>query len=128
MRLAACTAWLCLLTGTAAATDSRVGERDCQVFLSRLRPGDYRQGLSLRLLSGRAGQGARAVTLAYCADRRHVAGPESGVRLPVRRARIRRMPQSLPRKLAACPDGRAARSPGARVPRAGMLMPEASWP
>lgn len=62
MRQAACAAWLCLLAGTAAATDYRANAQDYREYLARLQagdrlllePGDYLQGLPLRNLSGDA--------------------------------------------------------------------------
>ena len=64
MRQAVCAAWLCLLAGTAAATDYRANAHDYRDYLHRLQPGDhlllapgdYLQGLPLRNLSGHAGQ------------------------------------------------------------------------
>ena len=63
MRQAVCAAWLCLLAGTATATDYRANAQDYRDYLHRLQPddglllapGDYLQGLPLRDLSGRAG-------------------------------------------------------------------------
>src|SRR5512139_317138 len=62
MRQAACAAWLCLLAGTAAATDFRANAQDYRDYLHRLRagdrlllePGEYLEGLPLRNLSGDA--------------------------------------------------------------------------
>src|SRR5512143_4000520 len=63
MRQAACAAWLCLLAGTAAATDYRANAHDYRDYLHRLQPGDRLlapgdclRGLPLRDLSGHAGQ------------------------------------------------------------------------
>jgi len=64
MRRAVCAGLLCLLTGVAAAADYRAGTEDYRDYLRRLQPGDrlllapgdYRQGLPLRNLSGQAGQ------------------------------------------------------------------------
>ncbi len=64
MRKAVCAAWLCLLAGTATATDYRANTHDYRDYLHRLQPGDhlllapgdYLQGLPLRNLSGHAGQ------------------------------------------------------------------------
>jgi len=58
-----CAAWLCLLTGTAAATDYHAGTQDYRAYLHRLQPGDrlllgpgeYLHGLPLHNLSGHAG-------------------------------------------------------------------------
>lgn len=63
MRQAVCAAWLCVLAGTAAATDYRANAQDYRDYLHRLQagdrlqlaPGDYLQGLPLRNLSGDAG-------------------------------------------------------------------------
>src|SRR5512135_1554222 len=63
MRQAVCAAWLCLLAGTAAATNYRANAQDYRDYLHRLQPGDrlllepgdYLQGLPLRNLSGDAG-------------------------------------------------------------------------
>src|SRR3569832_173274 len=62
MRRAVSAAWLCLLAGTAAATDYRANAQDYLDYVRRLQPGDrllleagdYRQGLPLRHLSGEA--------------------------------------------------------------------------
>jgi len=64
MRRAVSAAWLCLLAGTAAATDYRANAQDYLDYVRRLQPGDrllleagdYRQGLPLRNLSGEARQ------------------------------------------------------------------------
>lgn len=64
MRQAVCAAWLCLLAGTATATDYRANAQDYRDYLHRLQPGDrlllapgdYLQGLPLHNLSGHAGQ------------------------------------------------------------------------
>jgi hypothetical protein len=64
MRRAVCAAWLCLLAGTAAATDYRANAQDYRDYLHRLQPGDrlllapgdYTQGLPLRNLAGHADQ------------------------------------------------------------------------
>lgn len=64
MRRAVCAAWLCLLAGTAAATDYRANAQDYLDYVRRLQSGDrllleagdYRQGLPLRHLSGEARQ------------------------------------------------------------------------
>ena len=40
MRRAVCAAWLCLLTGTAAATDYRANAQDYLDYVRRLQPGD----------------------------------------------------------------------------------------
>ncbi len=64
MRRAVCAAWLCVLAGTAAATDYRANAHDYRDYLHRLQPGDrllldpgdYLQGLPLHNLSGHAGQ------------------------------------------------------------------------
>ncbi len=62
MRQIVCAACLCLLAGTAAARDYRANAQDYRDYLHRLQagdslllaPGDYRQGLPLRNLSGHA--------------------------------------------------------------------------
>jgi len=62
MRRAVSAVWLCLLAGTAAATDYRANAQDYLDYVRRLQPGDrllleagdYRQGLPLRHLSGEA--------------------------------------------------------------------------
>ncbi len=59
-----CAGLLCVLAGVAAAADYRAGAADYRDYLHRLQPGDrlllepgdYRQGLPLRNLSGHAGQ------------------------------------------------------------------------
>ncbi len=64
MRQAVCVAWLCLLTGTATATDYRANARDYLDYVRHLQPGDrllleagdYRRGLPLHNLSGEAGR------------------------------------------------------------------------
>ncbi len=64
MRHAACAGLLCLMAGTVAAADYRASAEDYRDYLHRLQPGDrlllapgdYRQGLPLSNLSGRAGQ------------------------------------------------------------------------
>lgn len=64
MRRIVCAAWLCLLAGTAVATDYRANAQDYLDYVRRLQPGDrllleagdYRQGLPLRKLSGEAGR------------------------------------------------------------------------
>lgn len=64
MRRAVCIGLLCLLTGITAAADYRVDAQNYRDYLRRLQPGDrlllvsgdYRQGLPLHNLSGRAGQ------------------------------------------------------------------------
>src|SRR5512135_2168290 len=64
MRRAVCAAWLCLLAGTAGATDYRANAQDYRDYLHRMQPGDrlllapgdYLQGLPLRNLAGHAGQ------------------------------------------------------------------------
>ena len=63
MRQAVCAAWLCLLAGTATATEYRANAQDYRDYLHRLQPGDrvllapgdYPQGLPLHNLAGRAG-------------------------------------------------------------------------
>ena len=63
MRQAVCAAWLCLLAGTATATDYRANAQDYRDYLRRLQPGDrvllapgdYLQGLPLHNLAGHAG-------------------------------------------------------------------------
>ncbi|HEY9146061.1 MAG TPA: hypothetical protein VIN36_05195 [Thiobacillus sp.] len=64
MRQAVCAAWLCLLAGTATATDYHANAQDYRDYLRRLQPGDrlllapgdYLQGLPLHNLSGHTGQ------------------------------------------------------------------------
>ena len=64
MRQAVCAAWLCLLAGTATATDYRANAQDYRDYLRRLQPGDrvllapgdYLQGLPLHNLAGHGGQ------------------------------------------------------------------------
>lgn len=64
MRQAVCAGLLCLLTGGVAAADYRADTDNYREYLRRLQPGDrlllapgdYRQGLPLHHLSGRAGQ------------------------------------------------------------------------
>jgi hypothetical protein len=64
MRQAVCAAWLCLLAGTATATDYHATALDYRDYVPRLQPGDrlllapgdYLQGLPLRNLAGLAGQ------------------------------------------------------------------------
>jgi hypothetical protein len=64
MRQTVCAVLCCMLAGAAAAADYRAGADDYRDYLRRLQPGDrllldtgeYRQGLPLDRLSGRAGQ------------------------------------------------------------------------
>lgn len=64
MRQLVCATWLCLLAGTAAATDYHANAQDYRDYIRRLQPGDrlllapgdYLHGLSLRKLSGLADQ------------------------------------------------------------------------
>lgn len=64
MRGAVCVGILCLLSGIASAADYRANPGGYREQLRRLQPGDrlllepgdYRQGLPLHKLSGRAGQ------------------------------------------------------------------------
>jgi hypothetical protein len=64
MRHALCAGWLCLLVGSAPAADYRASAEHYRDYLRGLQPGDrlllapgeYREGLPLHNLSGRAGQ------------------------------------------------------------------------
>ncbi|MHB1094154.1 right-handed parallel beta-helix repeat-containing protein [Thiobacillus sp.] len=64
MRRVVCATWLCLLAGTATATDYRANAQDYRDYVRRLQPGDrlllapgdYLHGLPLRNLSGLADQ------------------------------------------------------------------------
>lgn len=64
MRQTLCTGLLCILAGMASAAEYRASAEDYRDYVHRLQPGDrlllepgdYRQGLPLHNLSGRAGQ------------------------------------------------------------------------
>jgi len=85
MRRAVCAGLLCLLAGTTAAADYRAGAEDYRDYLGRLQPGDrllleageYRQGLPLHHLSGRADQPIVIEAAVPAAPPRFIARPRA---------------------------------------------------
>src|SRR3569833_1652945 len=83
MRRAVSAAWLCLLAGTAAATDYRANAQDYLDYVRRLQPGDrllleagdYRQGLPLRKLYGEARRPIVIEAASSCSPPRFLARP-----------------------------------------------------
>jgi len=85
MRRAVCMGLLCLLTDMTAAADYRVDAQNYRDYLRHLQPGDrlllvsgdYRQGLPLHNLSGRAGQPIVVEAADPAAPPRFIARPHA---------------------------------------------------